>query len=81
MPAHCRQRGDATAFILLFVAYGPLAGILSSLGITEAIPLLAPYPLAPPLHSFAAAVIQTAAMTMLVHGRLVRAGRFSPAVA
>jgi len=76
-----RQRGDATAFILLFVAYGPLAGILSTLGITEAIPLLAPFPLAPPLHSFAASVIESAAMVLLVRGRLMRAGRFSPAVA
>jgi hypothetical protein len=76
-----RQRGDATAFILLFVAYGPLTGILSSLGMSTVIPLLAPYPLAPPFFNFAAALVETAAMAALVHSRLARAGRFSPAVA
>lgn len=76
-----RQRGDATAFIILFAIYGPLAGILSSLGQSNLLPVLAPYPLAPPLFNYAAALIEAAAMAFLVQGRLARAGRFSPAVA
>lgn len=76
-----RQRGDATAFIILFAIYGPLAGILASLGLSNLLPVLAPFPLAPPLFNFAAAIVEAAAMAFLVQGRLARAGRFSPAVA
>ena len=56
------RRGDATAFIILFLAYFPLTGILVSLEMVSLIPLLAPYPLAPPLISFAAGLAECAAL-------------------
>jgi hypothetical protein len=76
-----KRRGDATAFIILFVVYVPLTGILSSLGLTSLIPVLAPYPLASPLLGLAVAALESAALAVLVYGRLARAGRFAPAAA
>jgi hypothetical protein len=78
---HGGRRGDATAFIILFLAYFPLTGILVSLDMVSLIPILAPYPLAPPLINFAAALVECAALAWLVYRRLALAGRFAPALA
>ena len=78
---HGGRRGDATAFIILFLAYFPLTGILVSLEMVSLIPILAPYPLAPPLINFAAGLVECAALGWLVYRRLALAGRFAPAVA
>ena len=43
--------------------------------------MLAPYPLAPPLISFAAGLVECAALAWLVYRRLALAGRFAPALA
>jgi hypothetical protein len=78
---HGGRRGDATAFTILFLAYFPLTGILVSLKMISLIPILAPYPLAPPLINFAAGLVECAALAWLVYRRLALAGRFAPAVA
>jgi hypothetical protein len=70
---HGGRRGDATAFIILFLAYFPLTGILVSLEMVSLIPILAPYPLAPPLINFAAGLVRMRRLAWLVYRRLALA--------
>ncbi len=72
-----RQRGDASALIVLFIVYFPLMGILTSLDLTELVPVLAPHPLAGALLNLVAPLVESAGLATLVLGRLTRAGRFA----
>ena len=74
-----RLRGDATAFVWLLLAYVAMTGILAALGLSALIPLFAPYPLANPLVNLAAPLVECAAISTLVAGRLGRAVRLAPA--
>jgi hypothetical protein len=76
-----RQRGDASALIVLGIVYLPLMGIVTSLELTELAPILAPYPRAGALANLVAPLVESVAMAALVLGRLARAGRFAPAAA
>ena len=76
-----RGRADLAAFIGLLLAYFPLYGILLSLGATSLIPIVAPYPAAPPLITIGAPLIECLIVGLLVLKRAQAAGRFKPAAA
>ncbi len=76
-----RGRADFLAFIYLALAYFPVAGVLLALGATSLLPLVTPYPAAPPLISIGAPLTECVGMGLLVLHRARAAGRFKPAAA
>ena len=76
-----QARADMAAIICLALAYLPGAGVLATLHLTMLVPILAPYPAAPPLITIAAPAIESAILGFFVLRRMRAAGRFRPVAA